>query len=89
VLTVFDWAAEVAEQYLSEIRPAFGRSDHPAVFLTERGTRISPSSSTRLTMIALPFGPRGALAWSFIRFPPWIWGFDTASLQGGPDEQRA
>jgi len=21
--------------------------------------------------------------------PPWDWGFDTASLQGGPDEQRA
>ena len=21
--------------------------------------------------------------------PPWCWGFDTASLQGGPDEQRA
>ncbi len=43
VLTVFDWAAEVAEQYLTEIRPAFGRREHPALFLTERGTRISPS----------------------------------------------
>ena len=41
VLTVFDWAVEVIDQYLSEVRPAFGASEHPAVFLTERGTRIS------------------------------------------------
>ena len=41
VLTVFDWAVEVVEQYLSEIRPHFGCPEHPAVFLTERGTRIS------------------------------------------------
>jgi site-specific recombinase XerD len=43
VLTVFDWAVEVVEQYLSEVRPAFGCPEHPAMFLTERGTRISPS----------------------------------------------
>jgi len=24
-------------------------------------------------MVALPFGPRGALAWSLIRCPPWDW----------------
>jgi integrase/recombinase XerC len=41
VLSVFDWAVEVIEQYLAEIRPCFGSPDHPAVFLTERGTRIS------------------------------------------------
>jgi integrase/recombinase XerC len=41
VLTVFDWATEVLEQYLCEIRPSFGCPDHPAVFLTERGTRIA------------------------------------------------
>jgi integrase/recombinase XerC len=41
VLTVFDWAVPVLEQYLSEIRPCFGCQDHPAVFVTERGTRIS------------------------------------------------
>ncbi len=41
VLTVFDWAPDVVEQYLTEIRPAFGRPDHPGVFMTERGTRIS------------------------------------------------
>jgi integrase/recombinase XerC len=27
--------------YLSEVRPAFGSQEHPAVFVTERGTRIS------------------------------------------------
>ena len=41
VLTVFDWAVEVVEQYLAEVRPAFGCPEHPAVFVTERGTRIS------------------------------------------------
>ena len=41
VLTVFDWAVEVIEQYVNEIRPAYGRDDHPALFLTERGGRIS------------------------------------------------
>jgi integrase/recombinase XerC len=41
VLTVFDWAVEVVEQYVSEVRPAFGRPRHPAMFLTERRTRIA------------------------------------------------
>jgi integrase/recombinase XerC len=41
VLTVFDWAVEVVEQYVEEIRPAYGLDDHPALFLTERGGRIS------------------------------------------------
>ena len=41
VLTVFDWAVEVVEQYVQEIRPCFGCPEHPAMFLTERGTRIA------------------------------------------------
>jgi len=41
VLTVFGWAVEVIGQYLTEVRPAFGCQGHPAVFVTERGTRIS------------------------------------------------
>jgi site-specific recombinase XerD len=41
VLTVFGWAVEVLEQYLVEVRPSFGCPEHPAVFLTERGTRIA------------------------------------------------
>jgi site-specific recombinase XerD len=38
---VFEWAPEIVEQYVQEIRPAFGSSKHPGLFLTERGTRIS------------------------------------------------
>jgi integrase len=41
VLTVFAWAVEVVEQYVAEIRPCFGAPRHPAMFLTERGTRIA------------------------------------------------
>jgi integrase/recombinase XerC len=41
VLTVFDWAVEVVEQYLEEIRPLYGRGEHPALWLTERGGRVS------------------------------------------------
>jgi integrase/recombinase XerC len=41
VLTVFEWAPEIVDQYVQEIRPAFGCPKHPGMFLTERGTRIS------------------------------------------------
>jgi integrase/recombinase XerC len=41
VLSVFDWAVDVVEQYVAEVRPAFGSGAHPALFVTERGTRIS------------------------------------------------
>jgi integrase/recombinase XerC len=41
VLTVFDWSVEVIGQYVSEIRPLYGRDDHPALFITERGGRVS------------------------------------------------
>ncbi len=41
VLTVFDWTVEVLEQYLEEIRPLYGRDEHPALWLTERGGRVS------------------------------------------------
>jgi len=41
VLTVWAWAADVLDQYVSEIRPLFGVDDHPALWLTERGGRIS------------------------------------------------
>jgi site-specific recombinase XerD len=41
VLTVWRWAAEALEQYLAEIRPQFGRDEHPALWLTERGGRVS------------------------------------------------
>jgi integrase len=41
VLTVFDWSVEVLEQYVEEVRPLYGRDEHPALFLTERGGRVS------------------------------------------------
>jgi integrase/recombinase XerC len=41
VLTVWPWAAEVLEQYVTEIRPLFGFDDQPALWLTERGGRMS------------------------------------------------
>ncbi len=40
VLTVFDWAPGVVEQYLERVRPLYGRDEHPALFLTERGGRL-------------------------------------------------
>jgi hypothetical protein len=36
VLTVFDWAVEILEQYVDEVRPLYGRPEHPALWLTER-----------------------------------------------------
>jgi integrase/recombinase XerC len=44
VATVLPWAAEALEQYLSEVRPRYGCEGHPAVWLTERGGRISTRS---------------------------------------------
>jgi integrase/recombinase XerC len=41
VLTVFDWAVEVIDQYVQEIRPLYGRDEHPALWLSERGARVS------------------------------------------------
>ena len=41
VATVMPWAAEALTQYLEEVRPRYGQAGHPAVWLTERGGRIS------------------------------------------------
>ena len=41
VLTVFDWSVEVIEQYVEEVRPLYGRDVIRALWLTERGGRIS------------------------------------------------
>ena len=42
VATVMPWAAETVTQYLLEVRPHHGCDRHPALWLTERGGRISP-----------------------------------------------
>ena len=58
VLTVFAWAVEVVEQYVAEIRPCFGAPRHPAMFLTERGTRIALASiNERFAEIRADAGP--------------------------------
>ncbi len=42
VLAVMPWAGEALEQYLDAVRPRYGAgSAHPALWLTERGGRIS------------------------------------------------
>jgi len=41
VATVMPWAAEALAQYLAEVRPRYGAGSNPAVWLTERGGRIS------------------------------------------------
>lgn len=40
VATVMPWAVEAVAEYLAEVRPAY-RPELPALWLTERGTRIS------------------------------------------------
>jgi integrase/recombinase XerC len=44
VATVMPWAAEALGQYLDDVRPCHGVPSHPALWLTERGERISPRS---------------------------------------------
>lgn len=41
VCTVMPWATEVMAEYLSDVRPLYGNVGHPALWLTERGGRIS------------------------------------------------
>lgn len=42
VAAVMPWAVEALGQYLAEVRPRYGAAEHPALWLTERGGRISP-----------------------------------------------
>ncbi len=41
VATVMPWAAEVVTEYVEVVRPLFGHGGLPALWLTERGQRIS------------------------------------------------
>lgn len=41
VLTVMPWAVETITQYIDEVRPLYGQAEHPALWLTERGGRVS------------------------------------------------
>jgi site-specific recombinase XerD len=42
VAAVMPWAVEALGQYLAEVRPRYEAAEHPALWLTERGGRISP-----------------------------------------------
>jgi integrase/recombinase XerC len=42
VAAVMPWAVEALQQYLVEVRPRYEAAAHPALWLTERGGRISP-----------------------------------------------
>jgi len=44
VATVMPWTAEALAQYLQDVRPRCGAPSHPALWLTERGGRISARS---------------------------------------------
>ena len=41
VATVMPWAARAVEEYVTAVRPQYGDASGPAVWLTERGARIS------------------------------------------------
>jgi integrase/recombinase XerC len=42
VATVMAWAAEAVDQYVAQVRPLYGGENQAALWLTERGGRISP-----------------------------------------------
>ncbi|MFJ5105464.1 tyrosine-type recombinase/integrase [Streptomyces sp. NPDC088554] len=44
MLSVMDWAVEAVADYVENVRPRFGFPDHPALWITERGGRLQPSS---------------------------------------------
>ena len=41
VHSVFDWAVEALGLYVEQVRDRFGFPDHPALWVTERGSRLS------------------------------------------------
>ena len=43
VPSVMGWAVEAVADYVDNIRPRFGCEEHPAMWVTERGGRITPA----------------------------------------------
>ncbi len=41
VFSLFDWAVEALAMYVEQVRDRFGFAEHPALWVTERGSRIS------------------------------------------------
>lgn len=44
VLTVWDWTPGIIEQWITEVRPAFGRADNLALWPSERAERVALSA---------------------------------------------
>lgn len=42
VLSMFGWAVDAVVDYVENVRPKFGLTDHPALWVTERGGRVRP-----------------------------------------------
>lgn len=47
VVTVWPWSAVILEEYLDRVRPLYARSDGPALWPTERGSRVGVDYVTR------------------------------------------
>lgn len=42
VLSLMDWAVEALQEYVVDVRPRFDPGEHPALWMTERRSRLSP-----------------------------------------------
>ncbi|MFJ3086788.1 hypothetical protein [Streptomyces sp. NPDC086838] len=57
VLSVMDWAVEAVADYVKNVRPRFGFPDHPAPWVTERGSRLQPGAITTVSRhTGMPWG---------------------------------
>jgi integrase/recombinase XerC len=43
VASVMPWAVEAVLDYVENVRPRFGAEDHPAMWVSERGSRVRPA----------------------------------------------
>ena len=82
VATVMPWAAEALGQYLTEIRPRYEAGGQLAVWLTERGGRVSPPPIDE--RVAVWRGGAGGPARGFVvAVPAPLW--CASSVGGGGD----
>ncbi len=68
VVTVWDWSAEILQEWIEEFRPLFTTAGAPACWPSERGTRIGLSAiNTRLTAYRTELGLDPALDFHSLR----------------------
>jgi site-specific recombinase XerD len=68
VVTVWDWSAEVLQEWIEEFRPLLATADSPACWPSERGKRIGLSSiNTRLAVYRDELGLDPALDFHSLR----------------------